>query len=249
MEDFELPGVPAAKLDKITMKVVAPPRAAQDVLGGKLDYMQDPPPPDLLREVRSHADRYREVPTEGTSYFSLNSSVPPFDKVAVRRAVNLGIGEDALARVYGGLLGAHLQLPATRNTRRTRSRSCPYGEPGKSTDIARPGAWCGRRAQGSGGEGLGPQQDPGPAAMSYLADVLDQIGLDAKVSLVDFAVYSQTLGNLRTHPQTAFMSWAGDYPHPYTFLRQFDAAAITATNNFNIGEVQRSRDRCRARAG
>ena len=85
VEDFELPGVPAAKLDKITMKVVAPPRATQDVLRGKLDYMQDPPPPDLLREVRSHADRYREVPTEGTSYFSLNSSVPPFDKLGVRR--------------------------------------------------------------------------------------------------------------------------------------------------------------------
>ena len=74
--------------------------------------------------------------------------------------------------------------------------------------------------------------------MSYLADVLNQIGLDAKVSLVDFAVYAQTLGNLQTHPQTAFMSWAGDFPHPYTFLRQFDSRAITATNNFNIGEVR-----------
>ena len=73
--------------------------------------------------------------------------------------------------------------------------------------------------------------------MSYLADVLNQIGLDAKVSLVDFAVYTQTLGNLKTHPQTAFMSWAGDYPHPCTFLRQFDSRAIAATNNFNIGEV------------
>ena len=74
--------------------------------------------------------------------------------------------------------------------------------------------------------------------MSYLADVLDEIGLEPKVSLVDFAVYAQTVGNLRTHPQIGFMSWAGDFPHPFTFLRQFDSHAITPTNNFNVGEVR-----------
>ena len=115
---------------------------------------------------------------------------------------------------------------------------CPYGAPGKSTNIARARRLV-RQAGASGApvKVWGPQQDPGPATMSYLADVLNQIGLDAKVSLIDFAVYTQALGNLRTHPQTAFMSWAGDFPHPYTFLRQFDSRAITATNNFNIGEV------------
>ncbi len=239
VEDFELPGVPAAKVDRITMKVVAPPRAAQDVLRGKLDYMLDPPPPDMLREVRQHPDRYRESPTEGTSYFFLNSSIPPFDKLAVRRAVNLAISEDALARVYGGLMEPTCNFLPPGMPGYEKREPCPYGEPGKSTDIAE----ARRLVRQAGATGApvkvwGPQQDPGPPAMNYLADVLDEIGLEPKVSLVDFAVYAQTVGNLQTHPQAGFMNWAGDFPHPFTFMRQFDSKAITETNNFNVGEVQ-----------
>ena len=239
VEDFELPGIPAAKVDRVTMKVVAPPRAAQDVLRGKLDYMLDPPPPDMLREVRSHPDRYREVPSEGTSYFFLNTNAPPFDKLGVRRAVNLAISEDALARVHGGLMEPTCNFLPPGMPGYEKLEPCPYGQPGKSTDVAR----ARRLVRDAGATGApvklwGPQQDPGPPAMSYLADVLDEIGLDPTVSLLDFAVYAQTVGNLRTHPQAGFMSWAGDFPHPFTFLRQFDSRAITATNNFNVGEVR-----------
>ena len=116
---------------------------------------------------------------------------------------------------------------------------CPYGPPGKSTDIARAKRLV-RRAGAAGADVKvwGPQQDPGPQVMSYLADVLDEIGLDPKLNLVDFAVYSQTVGNLGTHPQIGFMSWAGDFPHPFAFLRQFDSGTITETGNFNVGEVR-----------
>ena len=88
VEDFELPGVPAAKVDRITMKVVAPPRAAQDVLRGKLDYMLDPPPPDMLREVRQHADRYREVAHGGHELF-----LPELERPALRQARRAAGGE------------------------------------------------------------------------------------------------------------------------------------------------------------
>jgi peptide/nickel transport system substrate-binding protein len=43
-------GVPEAKLDRITTKIIANRATlAQDVLSGKLDYMSDSPPPDMLR--------------------------------------------------------------------------------------------------------------------------------------------------------------------------------------------------------
>ena len=42
------------------------------MIRGKLDYMQDAPPPDLLPRVRrDHADRYRESVIAGTNYFFL----------------------------------------------------------------------------------------------------------------------------------------------------------------------------------
>ena len=67
----------------------------------------------------------------------MNSSVPPFDKLAVRRAVNLGIAEDALARVFGGLLEPTCNFLPPDIPGYEKLDPCPYGAPGKSTDIAR----------------------------------------------------------------------------------------------------------------
>ena len=86
-------GVPEAKLDRITTKIIADkPTLAQDVLRGKLDYMSDSPPPDLLPTVRQEAaDRYEEHLTANTNWFFLNGRLPPFDDARVREAVNYAV--------------------------------------------------------------------------------------------------------------------------------------------------------------
>src|SRR3954462_9625735 len=59
---FDVPGIPHARLAPITVRIVKNlQRQAEDVLRGDLDYMQDPPPPDILPRVRSEArGRYAE---------------------------------------------------------------------------------------------------------------------------------------------------------------------------------------------
>ena len=48
-KNFNIPGIPKGNLDTITTKIVkSAERQTQDVISGKLDYMQDPPPADLL---------------------------------------------------------------------------------------------------------------------------------------------------------------------------------------------------------
>ena len=48
-KNFDIPGIPKGKVDTITTKIVkSAERQTQDVINGKLDYMQDPPPADLL---------------------------------------------------------------------------------------------------------------------------------------------------------------------------------------------------------
>src|SRR3712207_8007298 len=56
---FRSPG----NIDKITTKIIkSAQRQAQDVISGKLDYMQDPPPADIKPEVKAkYSDRYEEI--------------------------------------------------------------------------------------------------------------------------------------------------------------------------------------------
>jgi peptide/nickel transport system substrate-binding protein len=210
------------------------------VIRGKLDYMLEAPPPDLLRGIRrDHDDRYRESVIAGTNYFFLNTETPPFDDVKVRRAVNRGLDERALVKVAGGLLepGCNF-LPPTVPGYEERD-PCPYGQPGGEPDIE--GARELVREAGAEGAKVkvwGPKQDPGPGLTSYYADMLRQIGLDPTIQLLDFAVYSQVLGNEKTEAQTGFLSWAGEYPHPYSFFKQFKASAITPTSNQNLAHVR-----------
>ena len=239
--DFDLPGIPDGKVDRITTRIVTSvDRQAQDVIRGKLDYMLEAPPPDLLRRIRrDHDDRYRESVIAGTNYFFLNTETPPFDDVKVRQAVNRGLDERALRKVAGGLLepGCNF-IPPTIPGYEERD-PCPYGRPGGEADIE--GAReLGREAGALGAKVKvwGPKQDPGPGLTSYYADMLGQIGLDPTIQLLDFAVYSQVLGDEKTKAQTGFLSWAGEYPHPYSFFKQFKASAITPTSNQNLAHVR-----------
>lgn len=242
-KDFDLPGIPAGNVERITVRIVTnPARQAQDVRRGRLDYMQDPPPADMLRTIKAeHPDRFREFVTPGTSFFFLNTREAPFDKLEVRRAVNYALDESALVRVMGGLLRSTCNVLPPSVPGYRELDPCPYGEPGSRGDIPRARRLI--RAAGADGEHVkvwGPQQDPGPAITAYFVDLLNKIGLDAESTLVDFAVYFQTLGNRTTRAQTGFVTWLGDFPHPYSFLRQFSGPAITETRNVNLGNVRDS---------
>ena len=209
------------------------------MIRGKLDYMQDAPPPDLLPRVRhDHADRYRESVIAGTNYFFLNTRIPPFDKLDVRRAVNTALDERALRRVSGGLLAPTCNFLPPNIPGYEKRDPCPYGEPGGEPDIEAARGWCGRPGPTARRWGSGGRAGPGPGLTSYFADMLKEIGLEPKIQLIDFAVYSQVLGNAKTGAAAGFISWAGEFPHPYSFLKQFKASAVTPTSNQNLSYVR-----------
>ena len=119
--NFNIPGIPKGNIDTITTKIVkSAERQTQDVISGKLDYMQDPLPADLLPQVKAeYSDRYKDQPSVNTYYFFMNTKVPPFDKKEVRQAVNYGVDSRALSRLFGGRLapGCNFLPPACRGTR------------------------------------------------------------------------------------------------------------------------------------
>jgi peptide/nickel transport system substrate-binding protein len=242
-ESLGIEGVPPAKLDRITVKIIVDKaKQAEDVLSGKLDYMLDSPPPDLLPSVRERAgDRYEEHVTANTNWFFLNGRVPPFDDPRVREAVNYAVDKPALGRVYAGgiRVGCSFLPPGMVGyDRHLDTSGCPFGDPTGSPDIGR----ARRLIRAAGAEGAkvtvwGFNVPPASEAVQSYAEMLNQAGLDAEVRTVDFAVWRQTIGDARNKPQTGVDGWTQTFPHPLTFFSLVDGDAIRLKNNKNTSNI------------
>jgi peptide/nickel transport system substrate-binding protein len=233
----EIPGIPPAHLDKITVNVVDNnERSIRDVLSNKADWMDDPGPGDALREFKETAsERYTEQVTNSTYYFFLNQRVKPFDNPELRKAVAYAIDKKALARLFGGQLepGCNFLPPGMQGYEKIDP--CPHGKGG---DIERAKKIV--QDEGAAGEKVtvwGNEEESTKAVTEYLADVLNEIGFDAEPRIVDGEVYFQTIGAQKTKAQIGFTNWFADFPHPGNFMFLVDPDTIQETNNQNFSNV------------
>jgi peptide/nickel transport system substrate-binding protein len=75
--------------------------------------------------------------------------------------------------------------------------------------------------------------------MTYYTQLLNEIGFKAKIKAIDAAIYAQTIGELRLHPQTGEFEWIEDFPNPVDYYGVLvDGGAILHANNLNFGEVK-----------
>jgi peptide/nickel transport system substrate-binding protein len=239
----DIPDDPPAHLDKITALIVKnAQKQAQDVISGKLDYMQDPPPADIKPEVKAkYSDRYKEVTTASTYYFFMNSRTPPFDDPKVREAVNWGIDKPGLARIFAGETtpGCSFLPPGMPGYDEDIDvKDCPFGDPNKPPDLEK----ARQMIKDAGVDGMdvtvwGNNDDPTDKVTEAYADMLTKMGFNAKPKILDGGVYFQTIGNQKTKAQTGFANWFQDFPHPKNFMFLVDGASIQPTNNQNYGNT------------
>jgi len=239
---FNIPDIPKGNIKTITTKIVkSAQRQAQDVISGKLDYMQDPPPADIKPEVKAkYSDRYEELTTVSTYYFFMNHKVAPFDNPKVRQAVNFGVDKPALARLFAGELqpGCSFLPPGLPGYSESLDSDCPWGDPNQPPDIAKAKALIKEAgAEGTKVTVYGNNDDPTPKVTQAYADMLNKIGLDAKPKILDGGVYFQTIGRQKEKAQTGFLNWFQDFPHPKNFMFLVDGATIQPTNNQNPGNI------------
>jgi peptide/nickel transport system substrate-binding protein len=179
--DFELRGVPAGHIDRITVaRRGSPARQVPAVISGSLDVMQEPAPVDLLPEVRSkYKDSYREEPTASTVALVPDIDTPPLDDPAVRRAIGESLDAPTLTRLYNGLLepSCNLLPAAVRGYRRIDP--CPVGARDEPPDL--PAAADEIDKAGVGGARVRVTADAGvPAAVEHnIVRTLGKIGLAA----------------------------------------------------------------------
>lgn len=236
---FSVPGIDRGHLDRITAKIVPSLLTeAQQVLSNKLDYMDDPPPTDILRRVRAEArDRFKTVDTISTYYMFLNVKAKPFNDIRVRQAVNYALDKRAIQRLYGGLLTpgctflpkgmlGHVDYP------------CPYGDPTAAPNLARAKQLV--KESHTAGQKItvwGTSQSPTDKVVQYYADVLDSLGYKATPKVLDGPVYASSVGSQKVNAQTGFANWSQDYPHPADFMQLIETRSIQPQNSQNLGNT------------
>lgn len=242
-EGFDVPGIPAAALDRIDAEVVQDAsRATEDVITGDLDYIVNPPAPDQLAEVRErYADRYREFTTTSTYFFFMRPDLPPFDQQEVREAVNLAIDQGAVARLFGGLMDPTCNLIPPTVPGHEPLDPCPFGDPEGEADLEE----ARELVERAGAEGekvtVWGNSEPEPRRVTeYLADALSQIGLDAEPRIIGPSVYFQTVGAERTDAQIGFANYFLDFPHPVNVMQVVDGDIIQDRATANLGRVDDS---------
>jgi peptide/nickel transport system substrate-binding protein len=227
-----MPDLPSGHVASIEARVVPNPSTeVNEVEQNRVDWMKGPPPPDRLPELRRRytGTQFRSEPTISNFYFWMNTRRAPFDDVGVRRAVNYAIDRNALRRIYAGTVQPTEQilppeLPGYR-------RFAPYPH-----DLAKAKRMVARADPSDRRVTVWTiNLPPAEEAAEYYAQVLQQIGLDAKLKAVDPTDYFNVIGNEKTPDlDTGWGNWLLDYPHPNDYFGpQLSGESIVPTASTN----------------
>ena len=185
-------------------------RGAVDVAGGLSIGL----PKEQLGELASrYPGRLRATTSPETEFLFMNTRVPPFDDVRVRRAVNLAFDRDLLSQRLGEYAHASTCQVLPPNTRAYRP-VCPFH--GSFEEARRLVVQSGKQGQRV------VVWTPTPAAEvgRYAKALLTQLGFSASLKVVGGGpgAYFPTVGDSRRRVQIGFSGWAQDFPSPAGFL-------------------------------
>lgn len=227
-----LPQLPDGHFDRIEMQVDSNPAAqVTDVERGEFDWMANPPSPDQLADLRRRfqGTQLVETPLIGVFYFWMNTTEPPFDDVRVRKAVNYAIAPQALERIYAGMMKPLQQV-------------LPPGMPGSEPfapyphDIKRARALVAAADPAEREVTVWTNNFPtSEEAGEYYAGVLEELGFEPQLKVVNTTNYFGLISNLNTpNLDTGWGNWLLEYPHPNSYFEpQLTSGAINETSNYN----------------
>jgi YVTN family beta-propeller protein len=129
---------PDGNPDEIVMRFgLTPNQEGRAIEQGRADWSADNLPAGLLPNARTRfAAQLHTNPTTETDFFQLNTTLPPFNDVRVRRALNLAIDRRVIARIYGGSDAATPTCQVLPPGIPGYQRYCPY-----TRNPAPGGAW------------------------------------------------------------------------------------------------------------
>lgn len=214
--DYWISGVPY--LDSFTVEVGQEPVVALlRAQNGEVDIPGDGIPPAKFVEVMKDPAQAANVVEGGqlhTGYITMNVTQAPFDKVEVRRAVNMAINKDRIVQVINGrAVPANQPLPPSMPGYTKDYAGYKYDVEGAKKLLAEAGY-----ADGFETELFVMNTDPNPRIAQAIQQDLKAIGINASIKSLAQANVIEA-GGAGTAPMiwSGGMGWIADFPDPANF--------------------------------
>jgi peptide/nickel transport system substrate-binding protein len=233
---WSTPARPAGYPDELVFEYGASPASPfRAVTGGVADFAFAPPSAELAHLLPQYASRVHSNARLGVWYAFLNTRLPPFDDVRVRRALNYAVDRRAFARSAGGPLRGEPTCQVLPPSFPGYRRYCPYRR-----DLPKARRLVGKA--GTRGSAVAVWTTSRSAFIaSPIVSALRALGYRARLKVVDIDAWEFD------EIQAGVWSWFADYPAASDFAPLFSCrtAGVPAENpaQFCDPTVQRMIDR------
>ena len=206
-----VPGVPAGNPRLVKATIVSDEtQALQMAISDEVDWDEAEIPSDRIGELQEkYPSQLRAYEQSNTEMFFMNERLAPFDDVRARKAVEYAIDRNAFVKFAGGLAKTTQNiLPPTYPSYRKIDYYTHDLAKAKQL-IAEAGA------SGAKVRVLGDSDNEfSRSSVTYLASVLEEIGLKPEIKLLSDSVYFDSEGDPNTKANIGWTPWFQDYPHP-----------------------------------
>jgi len=215
--------------DEIVWRLgIDPQDAVTAIERGKADWMLSyfAPPGNRLSEIETrYASQVHLDPLMATDYFVLNTDLPPFDDVRVRRALNFAIDRRAIVRSRGGSNIARPTCQVLPPNLPGHEPYCPYTvRPSSDGEWIAPDLAKARslvKASGTTGMRVEVVADRFGVDAPHVVSALRRIGYQASLRVVPSQRYNQFVSDPRNKVQVSAQGWVADYPSASNFIALF----------------------------
>jgi len=185
------------------------------IQNGQADWTFDAPPADRLGELGArYGSQVHLSPAFAAWFLPLNTRLPPFDDVRVRRAFNLAVDRRAVVKLFGGARLATEACQVLPPGLPGYQPYCPY-----PLDLARAQRLVAK--SGTAGQTVTLVIDDSPVARAigtYLLDVLRDLGFVPRLRSLSSNVQFTYIQNTGNRVQASLTTWYADYPSAANFL-------------------------------
>jgi peptide/nickel transport system substrate-binding protein len=246
----QLEGQRPAYSDQIVWNAGADPTvAARQTLDSTDLLMADGPPASVLKTAYQQKKTQLSIAPLGTYYASLNTSVPPFNNINLRKAAIAAQNREAYLLARGGKLvgqvATHFIYPEVPGYTESGGAagfgqdyiSHPTGDMTVACKYMKAAGYPNCKYTGSANVLIvGSNSDPGPQEMQIVQNGLQALGFKTTIKAVpQQTMYSKFCGYVKAHINVCpTAGWIEDFADPYAALYvPFSGKTIVPINNVN----------------
>jgi peptide/nickel transport system substrate-binding protein len=222
---------------------------AQQTLHSSGQMMADGPPAPVLKTAYEQQRAQLSVSTIGNYYAALDTKVPPFNNVNLRRAAVAAADRNAYLLARGGRLVGHVMThflgPEVAGFKQAGSYAGfgidymdhPDGNMQVACKYMKAAGYPNCKYTGNAKVLIvGANSDPGPKEMQIVQAGLQRLGFNTTIKAVpQQTMYSKFCGYVKAEVNVCpTAGWIEDFPDPYAYLYiPFSGKSIVPVNNSN----------------